>query len=326
MAATTLTLSSCSISLQTPIPRFLNLKPTSNFSFFPSITPPSLSFSTTIPRAFSEEINTPKFESEFEPEEETRSFSDELDTSKFESEFEPEEEIPFDPPAQPDGFIPPPYFDEGPPETEEEIATAYEEMYGPAYSGETMLGGDIYVMDKNKKKLTAFGKLKRERVRDGFEERVIQVRRVTKVVKGGKQLHFRAVVVVGNKQGQVGVGVGKAKEVAAAVQKSTINARRNVITVPLTKYSTFPHRADGKFGAATVMLRPACPGSGVVAGGVVTVVLELAGVKNALGKQLGSDNILNNARAAIVAIQQMRQLRDVARDRGLPMEALFYDN
>ncbi|CAN1229461.1 30S ribosomal protein S5, chloroplastic [Linum grandiflorum] len=283
MAATAaLTLSSSSsITLQNPIPRFHNLKLTSNLSF-PTPTSPSssISFSSIIPRAKSKEINT----------------------AKFESDIEPEEEPTFDPPEQPDGFIPPPYFDEGPPETDEEITAAYEEMYGPAYSGESVLGNDVYVMDKNKKK-------------DGFEERVIQVRRVTKVVKGGKQLHFRAVVVVGNKQGQVGVGVGKAKEVAAAVQKSTINARRNVVTVPLTKYSTFPHRSDGKFGAATVMLRPACPGSGVVAGGVVTVVLELAGVKNAL----------DNARATIVAVGQMRQLKDVARERGMPMEALFYE-
>ncbi|CAN1229457.1 30S ribosomal protein S5, chloroplastic [Linum grandiflorum] len=223
MAATAaLTLSSSSsITLQNPIPRFHNLKLTSNLSF-PTPTSPSssISFSSIIPRAKSKEINT----------------------AKFESDIEPEEEPTFDPPEQPDGFIPPPYFDEGPPETDEEITAAYEEMYGPAYSGESVLGNDVYVMDKNKKKLTAFGKLKREKVRDGFEERVIQVRRVTKVVKGGKQLHFRAVVVVGNKQGQVGVGVGKAKEVAAAVQKSTINARRNVVTVPLTKYSTFPHR------------------------------------------------------------------------------------
>lgn len=97
-------------------------------------------------------------------------------------------------------------------------------------------------MDSNVKKTGAFGKLKKEKIRDGFEERVVQVRRVTKVVKGGKQLHFRAIVVVGDKQGQVGVGVGKAKEVIGAVQKSAVNARRNIISVPMTKYLTFPHR------------------------------------------------------------------------------------
>lgn len=98
-------------------------------------------------------------------------------------------------------------------------------------------------MDSKVKKVGGFGsKVKKDKPRDGFDERVVQVRRVTKVVKGGKQLHFRAIVVVGDKQGQVGVGVGKAKEVIAAVQKSAVNARRNIVTVPMTKYLTFPHR------------------------------------------------------------------------------------
>lgn len=154
-----------------------------------------------------------------------------------------EETAAFSPPERPEGYIPPPSFDEGPEESEEEIARAFEELYGPAYSGESFLGNDTYVMDSKVKKSTGFGsKNKKEKVRDGFEERVVQVRRVTKVVKGGKQLHFRAVVVVGDKQGNVGVGVGKAKEVVAAVQKSAVNARRNIVAVPMTKYKTFPHR------------------------------------------------------------------------------------
>lgn len=209
-------------------------------------------------------------------------------------------------------------------ETEEEIAAAYEELYGPAYSGESYLGSDVYVMDSKVKKTTGFGsKGKKEKIRDGFEERVVQVRRVTKVVKGGKQLHFRAIVVVGDKQGQVGVGVGKAKEVIAAVQKSAVNARRNIVTVPMTKYLTFPHRSEGDYGAAKVMLRPASPGTGVIAGGAVRIVLEMAGVENALGKQLRSKNALNNARATVVAVQKMKQFRDVARERGIPMEELW---
>ena len=155
----------------------------------------------------------------------------------------PEEEIPFNPPEPPEGFVPPPSIDEGPLESEEEIAAAYEELYGPAYSGVSVLGQDVYVMDSKVKRETGFGsKAKKEKIKDGFEERVVQVRRVTKVVKGGKQLRFRAIVVVGDKKGQVGVGVGKAKEVIAAVQKSAINARRNIIKVPMTKYLTFPHR------------------------------------------------------------------------------------
>ncbi|KAL1567387.1 ribosomal protein S5 [Salvia divinorum] len=230
----------------------------------------------------------------------------------------------FSPPERPEGYVPPSSFDDGPAETEEEIARAFEELYGAAYSGESFLGNDVYAMDSMVKKATGFGsKTKKEKVRDGFDERVVQVRRVTKVVKGGKQLHFRAVVVVGDKQGNVGVGVGKAKEVVSAVQKSAVNARRNIVAVPMTKYKTFPHRSEADYGAARVMLRPASPGTGVIAGGAVRFVLELAGVENALGKQLGSNNALNNARATVVAVQKMRQFSEVAEERGIPMEELW---
>ncbi|XP_020690501.1 30S ribosomal protein S5, chloroplastic [Dendrobium catenatum] len=246
-----------------------------------------------------------------------------LETTFFYN-VEPSEVVNFDPPERPEGYVPPPAFDELPPETEEEIAVAYEEIYGPAYSGESVLGNDIYVMDSKLKKTSSLlGRKKREKVTDGFEERVVQVRRVTKVVKGGKKMSFRAIVVVGNKEGQVGVGVGKAKEVVDAIVKSSTNARRNIVTVPMTKYLTFPHRSDGDYGAAKVMLRPASPGTGVIAGGAVRVVLEMAGVENALGKQIGSKNALNNARATVIAVQKMRQFRDVARERGIPMEELW---
>eukprot|EP01018_Ginkgo_biloba_P023346 Gb_10529 [translate_table: standard] len=215
-----------------------------------------------------------------------------------------------------------PYFDEKPPETEEEIAAAYEALYGPAYSGISVLGNDVDAVDK--KIVKGFGLTKKvEKIKDGFEERVVQVRRVTKVVKGGKQMSFRAIVVVGDKKGKVGVGVGKAKEVIAAVQKSAVDARRHVVNVPMTKYLTFPHRADGHYGAAKVMLRPASPGTGVIAGGAVKVVLEMAGVESALGKQLGSENPLNNARAVIDAVSRMRQFSEVAELRGIPMEELW---
>ncbi|XP_057948629.1 small ribosomal subunit protein uS5c [Malania oleifera] len=252
----------------------------------------------------------------------TRAKSNDIDTSFFDN-LNPEEEVVFEPVEPPEGFVPPPAIDEGPFETEDEITAAYEERYGPAYSGVSVLGNDIYVMDSTLKKKNSFGKIKVEKVKDGLEERVVEVRRVNKVVKGGRQLNFRVVVVVGDKRGQVGVGVAKAKEIIAAVQKSAIDARRNIVTVPITKYSTFPHRSDGKFGAAKVMLRPACPGSGVLAGGAVRAVLEMAGLQNALGKQLGSDNLLNNARATIVAVQKMRHFRDVALERGIPMEELW---
>lgn len=165
------------------------------------------------------------------------------DIDTFFEDLDPKEDIPWEPVPPPEGYVPPPYFDELPPESEEEITAAYEAIYGPAYSGISVLGNDVNVMDANLKKAGGFGLTrKREKIRDGFEERVAEVRRVNKVVKGGKILRFRVIVVVGDKKGQVGVGVGKAREVLAAVEKSAINARRNIITVPLTKYGTFPHR------------------------------------------------------------------------------------
>lgn len=183
-----------------------------------------------------------------------RAKSSDIDTTFFDN-VTPEDDVVYDPPEVPEGFVAPPSFDEGPLETEEEIAAAYEEIYGPAYSGVSVLGNDIHVMDSKVKKVGGFGsKAKKDKLRDGFEERVVQVRRVTKVVKGGKQLHFRAIVVVGDKQGQVGVGVGKAKEVISAVQKSAVNARRNIVTVPMTKYLTFPHRFVSSFSSILKLL------------------------------------------------------------------------
>eukprot|EP00897_Mesotaenium_endlicherianum_P006593 jgi/Mesen1/5962/ME000301S05086 len=219
-------------------------------------------------------------------------------------------------------------------ETEEEITAAYEKMYGKAFSG---IGHIAAIGDKDEEDIDEPGKKRRGRREGGdreerggrrgkdseFEERVVQVRRVTKVVKGGKQLAFRAVVVIGDKKGKVGVGVGKAKEVSFAVQKAVTDAKRHMITVPMTKYLTFPHRADGRYGAAKVMLRPAASGTGVIAGGSVRVVLELAGVENALGKEIGSGNPLNNARAVLEAISSMRQFKEVAAMRGMPMEELW---
>ncbi|DBA93220.1 TPA: ribosomal protein S5 [Trebouxia sp. C0005] len=164
------------------------------------------------------------------------------------------------------------------------------------------------------------GDNKREEASDGFQERVVQVRRVTKVVKGGKQLSFRAVVVVGDEQGQVGVGCASAKEVVQAVAKAVVGAKNELVRVPLTNSATFPHRIDGYFGAAKVMLRPASEGTGVIAGGAVRVVLELAGVKNAFGKQLGSPNPLNNARAALVGLSEMRTFKEVAAQRDMTIE------
>lgn len=156
-----------------------------------------------------------------------------------------------------------------------------------------------------------------------WQERVVQIRRVTKVVKGGKKLSFRAIVVVGNERGQVGVGVGKASDVIGAVRKGVADGKKHLVEVPLTKANSIPHPANGAGGGAKVMMRPAAPGTGVIAGGAVRTVLELAGVRNVLAKQLGSGNPLNNARAAINALETLRTFSEVAEERGIPIENLY---
>ncbi len=156
-----------------------------------------------------------------------------------------------------------------------------------------------------------------------WEERVVQIRRVSKVVKGGKKLSFRAIVVVGNERGQVGVGVGKASDVIGAVKKGVADGKKHLVDVPLTKSNSIPHPTNGIGGAAKVMMRPASPGTGVIAGGAVRTVLELAGVRNVLAKQLGSDNPLNNARAAVNALDTLRTFSEVAEERGIPVDNLY---
>nr|YP_008965687.1 chloroplast 30S ribosomal protein S5 [Porphyridium purpureum]ATJ02886.1 30S ribosomal protein S5 [Porphyridium purpureum]BAO23663.1 chloroplast 30S ribosomal protein S5 [Porphyridium purpureum] len=154
-------------------------------------------------------------------------------------------------------------------------------------------------------------------------EKAVQVRRVTKVVKGGKKLSFRVIVIVGNEFGMIGVGVGKAADVIGAVKKGVTDAKRNLIQVPLTKDKTIPHKIIGIFGAASVMMRPSAPGSGVIAGGAVRTVLELSGIKNILAKQLRSSNPLNNARATLNGLTRLKTIKEVAQDRNLPLEALY---
>lgn len=156
-----------------------------------------------------------------------------------------------------------------------------------------------------------------------WQERVVQIRRVSKVVKGGKKLSFRAIVIVGNERGQVGVGVGKAADVIGAVRKGVADGKKHLIDVPITKSNSIPHPTTGEGGAARVMIRPAAPGTGVIAGGAVRTVLELAGVRNVLAKQLGSSNPLNNARAAVEALASLRTLAEVAEERDIPLENLY---
>jgi small subunit ribosomal protein S5 len=150
-----------------------------------------------------------------------------------------------------------------------------------------------------------------------WQERVVQIRRVTKVVKGGKKLSFRAILVIGNEQGQVGVGVGKASDVIGAVKKAASDGKRNLVSVQLTRNNSIPHIIQGRAGAAKVIMRPSAPGSGVIAGGSVRTILELAGVKNILAKQLGSSNPLNNARAATDALARLQTFNEVSSNRNL---------
>lgn len=156
-----------------------------------------------------------------------------------------------------------------------------------------------------------------------WQERVIQIRRVSKVVKGGKKLSFRAIVVVGNEKGQVGVGVGKAGDVIGAVRKGVADGKKQLIEVNLTKANSVTHISKGVAGGAKVLVRPAAPGTGVIAGGAVRTVLELAGVQNVLAKQLGSSNPLNNARATIDALENLRTFGEVAEERGVSLEHIY---
>ena len=126
------------------------------------------------------------------------------------------------------------------------------------------------------------------------------------MTKGGKKISFRVVMVVGNENGQVGVGVAKASDVVGAFKKAKADGKKNIIKLPITKSLSIPHNVVGNFGACEVIIRPSVEGSGVIAGGAVRIVLEVAGVKNVIAKQLGSNNLLNNARATIFALQTLK--------------------
>nr|YP_009162677.1 30S ribosomal protein S5 [Pseudo-nitzschia multiseries]AKT26078.1 30S ribosomal protein S5 [Pseudo-nitzschia multiseries]UBA15568.1 ribosomal protein S5 [Pseudo-nitzschia multiseries] len=150
-----------------------------------------------------------------------------------------------------------------------------------------------------------------------FAERLIKISRVSKVTKGGKKLSFRAVVVIGDEKGKVGVGVAKADDVVNAFKKAKADGHKNLIELPITKSLSIPHNVVGNYGACKVIMRPSIEGSGVIAGGAVRIVLEVAGVKNVIAKQLGSNNLLNNARASICALQNLTTKSQVAKIRDL---------
>lgn len=158
--------------------------------------------------------------------------------------------------------------------------------------------------------------------RNEWKEKVIQIRRVTKVVKGGKKLSFRAVVVVGNGKGQVGIGIGKSNEVIGAIQKAVSAAKKTLITVPIHK-TTIPHPVKTKAGGSVVVLLPASEGTGVIAGGAARALLELAGVENILSKSLGSNSPLNVARATLKGLAELRTFEHIARNRGKSVKEIL---
>ena len=157
-----------------------------------------------------------------------------------------------------------------------------------------------------------------------YEEKVIQVTRVTKVVKGGKKLTFRAIIIVGDTKRKVGVGVGRADDVNLAMDKAILNGKKNLITVPLTLNYSVPHVVKAGFGACSIMIRPAKLGTGVIAGGSVRTVLELAGIKNVVAKQFGSNNILNNAKATVLALTNLNQQIEIGKYQSSRRQ-VFYD-
>lgn len=155
-----------------------------------------------------------------------------------------------------------------------------------------------------------------------LQEKVVYINRVAKVVKGGRRFSLTALVVVGDGEGSVGVGMGKSTEVPLAIKKGVEDAKKNMFKVPL-QHTTIPHAVLGEFGAGKVMLKPAAPGTGIIAGGPVRALLELAGIRDVLSKSLGSDNALNMIKAAAQGLQSLASPEEVARKRGISVAQVY---
>ena len=156
-----------------------------------------------------------------------------------------------------------------------------------------------------------------------LQERVVSINRVSKTVKGGRRMSLSALVVVGDGEGKVGVGMGKSAEVPVAIKKGVEDAKKNMFTVPLTEDKTLPHEVMGEFGAARVFLKPATPGTGVIAGGPVRALMKLAGVKNVFGKSLGSDNAMNIVKAAAEGLKELSSPAEIAARRNVSVAHLY---
>lgn len=156
-----------------------------------------------------------------------------------------------------------------------------------------------------------------------LQERVVFIHRVSKVVKGGRRFQLVALVAVGDGQGNIGLGMGKSAEVPQAIQKGVEDAKKNMFKVPVTEDGSIPHEALGRFGAGTVLIKPAVEGTGVIAGGPVRPLFELAGIHNVLSKSLGTNNALNMIKAAAEALKQLSSPEDTASRRGISVKEMF---
>ncbi len=208
--------------------------------------------------------------------------------------------------------------------TEEQIVVNPEDSSSEGSSSENQGQRRDSSSSKGRRGGRGGGDRRRQRPEKLFEERVVAINRVTKVVKGGRRFRFSALVVIGDKKGKVGFGTGKAQEVPDAIKKAIEAAKRNMIMVPMVE-KTIPHQTLGHYGSGRVLLKPASPGTGVIAGGAVRAVLELAGVEDILSKSLGSNTPINMVRATYDGLKGLRTRESVAKLRGkLPEEIRGY--